>query len=140
YLWSKGDTLAGLRIKANMDGKEISLLGNDPEVKKIGNNELQITWPLKTVPGKFIITCSERKWAIRFAGPQKMDWYLDLTTAAHAELPFINIDSNVIQCSFEKFNYKIIADQGKFSKPGSNIELRLHPTNNIISLQFDKGY
>ncbi len=140
HLWSKGDTLAGLRVKVNVDGKVISLLGSKPEIKKVENNDLQIRWPLKNAEGQFIMTCSERKFSIRFTGPKKIAWYFDLVIAGNAELPFVNIDPNVIQCTFEGFNYKIIADQGNFSKPGNDIGLRVYPTNNMISLKFDNGY
>jgi hypothetical protein len=138
YIWSKGDTLAGLRFKATVDGKGILLKGESVQVGKNANGDLQITWQLQSVPGKFIIDCNERSFTVSLESSAKVDWHLDLTTADSIQLPFTNIRSNNIQCNFEGFKYAIAAGAGSFSKAADAV-LRIQPVNNKIVLKFDEG-
>ncbi|HEX5151693.1 MAG TPA: hypothetical protein VFW07_09590 [Parafilimonas sp.] len=138
YIWSKGDTLAGLRFNATVDGKEILLKGESVQVGKNAHGNLQIIWQLQSAPGKFIIDCNERSFTISLESSAKSDWHLDLTTADGIQLPFTNIRSNNIQCRFEGFDYNIAADAGSFTKPGNGV-LRITPINNKIVLKLDEG-
>ncbi len=138
YLWSKGDTLASLRFKAIIDGKDVLLKGENVEVSKTANGDLHITWQLQTVPRKFIIDCNERNFTIRLEDASDLNWYLDFTTAGNAQLPFTNIQSKNIACVFEGFRYNIIAGEGTFAGT-DNTSFKIHPVNNTISLQLDEG-
>ncbi len=137
YLWSRNDTLAGLRFKADIDGKEILLKGDSVTVTKTAAGDLQITWRLRSVPGKFVITCSEQKMAIQFTGSSKMRWHLDLTTAGNIKLPFTAIQATRIDCRFENFTYHVTARAGKFTKTGDAI-FSIEPAIDKIVLGLDE--
>jgi hypothetical protein len=137
YLWSKDDTLAGLRFKANIDGKEILLKGENVSVKKNANGDLQIIWQLQSVPGKFIIDCNERNFTISLESASSLNWHLDFTAAANAQLPFKKIQSKNIQCSFEDFKYNVLVNEGTFTKADNTI-FSIQPTNNKIILKLDE--
>lgn len=137
YLWSRNDTLAGIRFKADISGKEILLKGDSVAVTKNAAGDLQIAWRLSSVPGMFWITCSEQRMAIQFAGSSKLHWHLDLTTADNIELPFTAIRATRIDCRFENFTYDVTADVGKFTEP-CDATFSIEPANNKIVLGFDE--
>jgi len=139
YLWSNKDSLAGIRFKANIDGKEILLTGNDPEIKQAGKSLLQVTWPMKSIAGKFVIDLDETTFNIRFTGDTKLDWYMELETKAGATLPFIDIQSDKVSCKFEGFSYLIRAVSGMFSKSSGPVALLIKPKDNKITLNFDSS-
>ena len=138
YIWSRGDTLAGLRFKATLDGKETLLKGDSVQIGKNANGDLQVIWRLSSASGKFIIDCNERSFSISLESAAKLDWHLDLTTADGIQLPFTNIKTNNIQCSFEGFNYNIAAGAGSFTKPADAV-VSIQPVNNKIVLKLDEG-
>lgn len=138
YIWSKGDTLAGLRFNTTVDGKEILLKGDSVLVSKNKNGDLQMIWQLQSVPGRFIIDCSERSFTVSLETASKLNWHLDLTTASGIQLPFTNIRQNNIRCRFEGFNYSIAANAGSFTKTGQTV-FSISPVNNKIILKLDEG-
>jgi hypothetical protein len=71
-------------------------------------------------------------------GASMLNWYLDFIAAHNAQLPFTNIQSNKIQCSFENFKYNIVADEGSFIKV-NNAALSIQPANNKIVIRLDEG-
>ena len=139
YIWSDSNTFAGLRFKAMIDGKEIVLKGDSVHVTKNANGDLQMAWQLQSVPGKFIIECNERNFSVRLEGASTLNWYLDFTTAANAQLPFTNTQSKSIACKFEGFSYNVVADEGMFVKSLNNVAFKIQPTNNKIVLKMDEG-
>jgi hypothetical protein len=136
YIWSKPNELAGLRLKAIVDGKEIALQGGDPAFTRTGAATMHISWPLQNVQGNLEIDLSEKKLEMKLKSNQAVKWFLDLNTAAGIQLPFTSITANAVDCKFEGMGYSITAEKGSFSKPGAGPVLRIQPQSNSISLIF----
>src|SRR5882762_5436614 len=115
--WSKPNQIAGLRLKAIVDGKEIALEGKDPKFSRTGASTLHITWPLTTINGAFEIDLNERQVKMQLTSTRSISWYFDLTSAENVNLPFEGINTNNLNCSFENMKYIVKADIGSFSKP-----------------------
>lgn len=140
YIWSRPNQIAGLRLKAIIDGKEIALEGNDPKFVKTGTSTLHITWPLTTIDGTFELDLSEKQVKMNLSGPKPIDWFFDLTTAEKVKLPFDNISTKTVDCSFENMNYQVKTEKGSFSKPADGPVLRISPQSNNLILSFsDSG-
>ncbi|PTS91726.1 hypothetical protein DBR11_28460 [Pedobacter sp. HMWF019] len=133
YIWSKSNQLAGMRLKAWIDGKEVLLKGKDPRFSN-GKGAVHISWPLTTVNGTMEIDLKETGMTIKWNGRQALNWYFDLNTSAEAQLPFHKISPKRVDCSFEHIGYKVQAIQGTFSKPANGAIMRLKPEANVISL------
>jgi hypothetical protein len=134
YLWSKRNQLAGMRIKAVIDGKEVSVEGGEPKFSKTAAGTLHISWPLTTVAGSLEMDMTEGQIKMNLVSKTKIDWYFDLTTTATAKLPFQNIGTKQLDCKFEDMNYNLKAVTGTFSKPDNGAILRLAPQANSIVL------
>jgi hypothetical protein len=134
FLWSAPGLFAGLRFKALVDGKEILLEGNDPVITNAVPGVLHIEWPLKTFQQILTMDIDERQIKIDIPGASPIKWFLDLTAAPAAQLPFKNIDSQQAQCEFEKMIYQVNAIKGNFSKPNDSTVLRITPEKNLIQL------
>ena len=135
YLWSKKEVLAGLRLKAIVQGKELLLNGQDPIFTDNGVNQVHVSWPLKTVQGSLEIDLTEAALRINFTGKEQLNWFLDLTTATGADLPFNTVNNQTINCQFEGMPYALKANKGKFSRPAATTAVwRLKPTANSIVL------
>jgi len=139
HLWSDSNTFAGLRLKAMINDKEVLLKGKTISVTKNKNDDLEIVWQLQLTKGKFVIDCNERNFTIRFEDTSPLNWYLDFSSAANAQLPFTNIQSKNIACKFEDFNYNVMADEGLFAPSLNNASFKIRPTNNKITLRLDEG-
>ncbi|MEP7251730.1 MAG: hypothetical protein ABI683_05095 [Ginsengibacter sp.] len=134
YLWSKPGKIAGLRFKAIVDGKEILLEGGDPSVIDSIAGKLHISWPLKSFEGTLVIDIDERQLKMKIEGNNSIEWFLDLTTADNASLPFKKINGNQIDCEFEAMPYSIKAIKGNFLKAGDSTVFTITPENNEIIL------
>lgn len=134
YIWSKPDQIAGLRLKALINGKEVLLKGKDPVFTNKGTKAIHISWPLSSVEGTLEIELTEKVAAIKLLSPKKYDWYLDLNTATQAKLPFVKINPKQVDCLFGGMHYKLQAGQGSFSKPANGAVLRVKPLMNVVSL------
>ena len=134
YIWSNSNQLAGLRLKALIDGKEISIEGGDPKFIRKNASTMHISWPLKTVTGSFEVYLSEKKMVMQLKSDQPVSWFFDLNTAEDAKLPFNSIAAKNIDCSFEGMQYGIRAEKGSFSKPTNGAVLRIHPQSNTITV------
>ena len=139
YLWSNKDSLAGMRFKANINGKEILLTGNDPEIKQTGKDQLQVTWLLKSIPGKFVIDLNETTFNVSFVGDTKPDWYIELETASNAVLPFTDMQPQKLSCKFEGFDYAVKAVSGTFVRPSNAALFIIKPSSNKIILDFNSS-
>lgn len=130
--WSSAQMLAGMAFKAILNGKEILIKGGKPEITGSGN-QLHISWPLTSFDGAIVMDIDEQNIKIKFTGTASIDWFLELTTAANAVLPFKKISSHQVDCEFQGMNYSIVAEEGSFLKPGSNAALVIKPVkNNLI--------
>jgi hypothetical protein len=137
YIWSKKDQLAGMRLYGMVDGKKVLIEGLDPVFTKSGLASMHISWPLKKDPGTSLeIELTERKMDVTLAGPSKLDWWFELTTAEGVKLPFDGVVAQRVSCSFEGMKYGVRAEKGKFTKPGDGAVLRVEAVNNEITLIF----
>lgn len=134
YLWSNKDQVAGLRLKAMIDGKEVLLTGGAPKFTDNGVNAVHVSWPLTGVKGSLEMDLGEKTINIKLVGNKACDWYLDLATAPSARLPFDKVDTKQIDCSFEGMKYTLQASNGVFSKPANGASFRLQPQMNVITL------
>ncbi len=133
YIWSKPGEIAGLRLKAIVDGKEALIAGNAPRFINTGPGSMRILWPLTTVKGTFEIDLNEKGLTMKMNGNTSVKWFFDLNTAPDAKLPFQQIESKHLNCSFEGMNYVVKAIGGTFSTPGNGAIVRLKPQENVIS-------
>lgn len=135
YIWSRRNQIAGLRIKAMVNGKEVPVEGGEPKFTNIPGT-LHISWPLTTVDGSLEMEMTEGSLKINLVSKAKLDWYFDLNIAATAaaKLPFQTINANNVDCQFENTSYKLKAVKGTFSKPDNGAVLRLKPQMNSIIL------
>ena len=69
-------------------------------------------------------------------GGKRINWFLDLTTADKAKLPFIKVSPRRIDCQFEGMNYGITTPEGSFSQPGGDKVFRMLPAMNSLKLNF----
>jgi hypothetical protein len=134
FLWSNPNILAGLRFKAIVNGKEILLEGKDPVITNNVRGVLHISWPLTSFSNTLEIDLDERKIKIYMTGKEFLNWFLDLTAAPNANLPFQKINSKEVVCSFDKMDYSVTGNKGSFSKPNDSTVLRMTPDKNELIL------
>ncbi len=134
YIWSRKDQIAGLRLKAIVDGKEILLKGSDPIFTDNDKSSVHISWPLTSVKGSLEMDLNEKTFIIKLISKAKLDWFLDLNTATLAKLPFKTIGLAKIDCNFEGMDYGLNATKGTFSKPSNGAVFRLKPSGGLVSL------
>jgi hypothetical protein len=135
YTWSSRDKTAGLRFMCLKDGSPEILEGLDPEITESGSGKLHISWPLKS-SGTLVMDIDEQRVVISVEGNNAVKWFLDLTTAENAELPFVDISVNKISCAFMNREYSVSASKGVFSKPGNGVIYRMTPVRNSLVLNF----
>lgn len=135
HSWSSSAKIAGLRFKAIVDGKEVLLSGGDPVIKSTVSGRLDISWPLKNENDTLEMHIDERKTEMVIMG-KPLNWFLDLSTASDAKLPFKKISANRIGCEFQGKKYSISASKGFFSKPSDSIAFRISPLGNRLVLYF----
>lgn len=133
YLWSKGDLLAGARLKAVVDGKEILLEGGAAKFSKLGDSVLHISWPLNKLNASLEIDLGEKTIKMHLKGEQ-VSWFFDLTTAKDVTLPFDKINQKSIHCNFEQIDYSFKAEKGIFSQPGKGETWRLNAEDGTLLL------
>jgi len=132
YIWSKPNQIAGMRLKAIVDGQEILLAGKDPVYTHPTAGSLHISWPLTSVDGSLEFDLDERNLKIRLLSAKPCNWFFDLNTAPAAELPFQKTSAKQLDCRFEGMAYHLKAVKGSFSTPGNDVKLRITPQMNII--------
>ncbi|NLR78436.1 hypothetical protein [Chitinophaga eiseniae] len=133
YLWSKPKQLAGLRLKALVNGKEVVLKGEDPIFKNMDKETVLVCWPLSG-SGTIEMRLREKTASIRLTGNRSVNWFLDLETAPGARLPFTNISPRQVDGNFEGVNYLLSVSKGSFSKPTNGAAFRLQPEKNEIQM------
>ncbi len=136
--WSTADEIAGLRLKAVVEGKELLLEGGDPVVDDSVPGKLHIEWPLTNVSGTLVMDMDEKQMAIKLNGNETLNWFLELTTKENAELPFVQVSDQQIKCSFKGMLYRIVCKQGTFKKRKNNSVFNVEPKENLLRLDFSK--
>ncbi len=134
YVWSNGNTIAGLRFKAVVDGKETLLEGGTPTISSPTAGKLHITWPLAQQGSTLVVDFDERQVHITVRGGTPIAWFLDLTAADEAALPFTQVTPGRIDCAFEGLQYSVATPEGGFSKPGTGQVIRMSPVKNVLVL------
>ncbi|MBW8325333.1 MAG: hypothetical protein K0M50_11255 [Prolixibacteraceae bacterium] len=134
HVWSSSKETAGLRLKAMVAGNEILIEGGKPLVSSPKNENLHISWPLKTVAGTLVMELNEKQITLKLESDEAVDWFLDMTAKTDAKLPFIKIEPAKMDCEFEGQIYTVFANKGTFSKPKQNINFRVSPSSNVIVL------
>lgn len=138
YIWSNAQQLAGLKFKAVIDGIETVLEGGDPMITNPGPGKLQISWPLKSGYGTLIIDMDEQEIKMKIEGGKSINWFLDLTVADKAKLPFTKINHTQVDCNFQGMNYFLKASKGSFAKSNGNDVFKIYPVENTLILKFVK--
>lgn len=134
HVWSSLEEMAGLNLKAVIDGNEIAVKGGKPEIKSSEKGLLQIVWPLSTVEGNFVVKCTEQQISMKLESKEAIDWFWELDVKPGAELPFVNVTYSGVNCEFDGVSYTVNADEGIFAKSSSVAVLKLSPVNNTIIL------
>ncbi len=134
FSWSSVSEVAGLRLKTFVNGEETAAEGGVPVIGDAVRGKLTITWPLKSFRSVFVIELDENRMEMRMEGETAIDWFLELTTADEAKLPFEKISPQKIRCRFKGMDYDVIAGKGLFSEPGHGIVFRIEPQDNVIIL------
>ncbi|MDB5008720.1 MAG: hypothetical protein JWP45_3113 [Mucilaginibacter sp.] len=134
YIWSSAQQLAGLKFKAVVNGVEIALEGGDPKVTNPSRGKLQISWPLKSGYGTLVIDMDEREIKMKIEGGKSINWFLDLTVADKAKLPFTKINHTQVDCNFQGMNYFLKASKGSFAKSNGNGVFKIYPEKNTVAL------
>jgi len=136
YFWSNSEEMAGLRLKAFIDGKELLIKGEDPKVNDSIPGLLQIIWPIKSFEGTLVIDINEHEVQFRMEGNAKtITWYFDMIAADNAILPFREIAPYNIDCQFDGMNYSVAVTEGSLIRSGSTF--RIKPEGDSIVLKFD---
>lgn len=136
YRWSTIDQKAGLRFKAMVNGKEVLLEGGDPIIKDNTPGKLHIEWLLKNINGKLIMNVDEQQLKIKIETAATIDWFLELSAADNAVLPFTKVTPRMVYCQFEKMNYQVKTGKGFFSKSPKDEIIRIKAEKNEVILNF----
>ena len=135
FLWSSKGNLAGLRLKANIDGKDVLVKGEHIIVENPALGKLRITWPLTTTSGILYVNIDENQIAMNMDTAEPLDWFLEFTAADNKELPFQEITPDKVTCRFMKMDYSLNVKKGIFSKPDSNAVFRITPESDTLILK-----
>ena len=134
YLWSNAQQLAGLKFESFINGNETLLEGGDPVITNPVGGRLHILWPLKAGYGRLVIDMDERQIRIRTEGGKPVSWFLDLTVAQKAKLPFKKINRTRVDCNFQGMNYFLKASKGSFEKSNGDGVFKIYPEKNSVIL------
>jgi hypothetical protein len=136
FVWSDKTHLAGLRLKARINGNEEELTGGDPVITDSIKGRLHIVWPLTNIPARLaslVIDVDERRIQMHMEEQTPTQWWLELSTAPKATLPFISIKPKTTNASFHGTNYSVKATQGRFEKK-AGVPLTITPDAQSIVL------
>lgn len=128
FYWSSAQTIAGLKFKSG-DGKELK--GDNLVVNDSPAGALLLSWPTRSLAGEISIQLNENSLIISAAGRLKNNWYLELSTAAEAELPFLKIEPQKLSGKFRNWTYVVWLKSGRFIKE-QDTPLKIIPHNNRI--------
>ena len=134
YRWSSREKIAGMRFKAILDGKEVMLAGGDPIIQDATAGKLHISWPLTSITGTLVMDIDESTIKMKITGKTPVNWFLDLSAASSASLPFKKISPRTVDCQFEGMDYQVSAVAGSFSQPAEGGVVRITAAMNEIVL------
>ena len=130
-LWSTEAKMAGLRLEAP------AFTGGAPAfVSKDGTQT--VSWPSADGKGRFELTFTES--AIEVASRGKTgDWYLELTVAPGAALPFTEIGRNTVRARYQEMDYGFTLQRGRaedLRSANGEAVLRLLPEGGKLDIKF----
>ncbi len=135
FLWSNNDNLAGIRLKAVIDGKETLIKGGDPVIANLVPGKLHITWPLTSPKGTCAMVIDENLISVKVESFETFDWFLEFSAAENKDLPFQSIEPNKVTCRFNNFGYSLNVEKGTFSKTDSKYGFRIIPKSDTLILK-----
>jgi hypothetical protein len=134
YLWSSKDKIAGMQLKAVVDGKDVFLEGADPGFSEPRSGVLGVSWPLLNVAGTLKIEMDEQSLSMNLEGNKEARWHLELVAGDNAKLPFTMIGSRTIDCEFQGMEYSVVCERGTFHKSGANGAFEILPDEGELKL------
>jgi hypothetical protein len=137
YLWSSKDQIAGMQLKAVVDGREVLIEGADPEFSELNAGVLHVSWPLKNIVGTLTIDMDEKSLTMNLESNKEIRWHLDLLAADSVALPFTKVSGKRIDCRFQGRNYAVEIDKGTFSVSGDR-KFRIAPAEGMLMLNLAK--
>jgi len=137
YLWSTPQDIAGLRLKAVIDGTETLVEGGDPTITRLKPGVLHIIWPVTSFKGTFVIDIDETGIRMDLQDAAPTNWFLDLTTAQKADLPFTAITPESVKARFKNRGYAMVFQRGTLSKPNQDVVFRVKPAENALEMAFE---
>jgi hypothetical protein len=137
YLWSSKDQIAGMQLKAVVDGREVQIEGADPEFSEPNAGVLHVSWPLKNIVGTLTIDMDEKSLTMNLESNKEIRWHLDLLAADSVALPFTKVSGKSIDCRFRGRDYVVEIDKGTVSVPGDR-KFRIAPAEGMLMLNLAK--
>ncbi|MFB2117881.1 hypothetical protein [Parapedobacter sp. 2B3] len=134
YLWSDDESLAGMRLKALVDGEEVLLKGGTPKITSARRGRLDVSWPLTNVAGQLEMRFVEDQLTVSVKGNSQLDWYFDMEVPKYNQVPFTDVLGSVVQAEFDDFRYELRAHRGTFTVGKGKDVLRISPHRNRIQL------
>lgn len=128
FFWSSAKEIAGLRFKFG-SGTEIK--GNSLSAYDRRSDELLVRWFTHLPKGEILIGFSEKEITISAEGYLENDWFLELSSAPGAELPFLKIEPQKLSCKFKNQPYAVLLKKGRFVKTVDN-NLKIVPDNGQV--------
>ena len=139
YLWSSKEEIAGMQLKAVVDGNEVPLEGADPEFSEQKPGVLQVSWPLSNISGTLMIELDEKSIRMSVKSDREIKWYIELHAAKSARLPFTRISRKRIDCRFEGMDYFVSTERGTFARSGGDHSYRVLPEQDMLILNLASG-
>jgi len=133
FEWSSQEVVAGLRLKAMHEGREIDIQGGGPVVDDSMEGQLTVRWPITAPAGGVIIVFDEDKISVSRETADAREWFLELAYDNVKGIPIEKIYNNSVDYKFRGFEYSVSLKAGSFIK-GNKSSLRIKPTNGSIIL------
>jgi hypothetical protein len=132
------DQIAGLQLKAVVNGKKVVLEGKDPVIDDRVSGKLHITWPLTSVKGNLMIDINEGQIKLKLESKEPINWFLDLD-AKDNDASFIKtITTHQINCQFKDMQYSVTAIKGNFIQPEKEMIFRITPEKNTVIINLTR--
>lgn len=137
FMWSTADDRAGLRIsKTDKDGNRTEVLLNDPVVKELGRDILQIECTDEK-ENLFRIVFYEDHFEVSCQPKEKgLQWMLELKTAPDMKLPFRSFEADKIKAEFQGYRYTVTCTDGTVEQGSlsNDYVFRLIPSKNKLTV------
>ena len=128
-LWSTAEKMAGLHLVAP------NFQGAAPVFSSEADKQL-VTWPSANGKGRFILSFTENDFEVAAQGGVE-DWYLELSVAPEAKLPFTRIDDKSVRGHYLGMDYGLTLGKGTVTdlrSDTSDTVFRIDPQNNRIDV------